>query len=57
MINNNTIGIDIGGTKMALGIVDNKGNILNKIEYKTERNKSFQDAVSKIIEGLKKLEV
>ena len=57
MINNNTIGIDIGGTKIAIGLVDSKGSVLKKIEFETVRNKSFQDAVDKIINGLKKLEV
>ncbi len=55
IIQNNTIGIDIGGTKIAIGLVDSKGNVLKKIKFDTVRNKSFQDAVDKIIIGLKKL--
>lgn len=56
-MNNHTVGIDIGGTKIAIGLVDGKGNVLKKVQFETARNKSFQDAVNKIINGLKKLGV
>jgi glucokinase len=57
IIQNDTIGIDIGGTKIAIGLVDGKGSVIKKVQYETVRNKSFQDAVDKIIIGLKKLGV
>lgn len=53
---NNIIGIDIGGTKIAIGLVDSNGNILKKVKYETKGDKSFQDTVDKIITGLKKME-
>jgi len=54
---NYTIGIDIGGTKTAIGLVSRNGKILNKIKFSTEADKGFHVIIEKIINGLKDLKV
>lgn len=43
------IGIDIGGTKIALGVIDEKGNILSSVQFPTEVEKGPDRAISQII--------
>jgi glucokinase len=54
---NYTIGMDIGGTKTAIGLVGKNGKILNKIKFPTEINKGFNIIIEKIVNGLKDLGV
>ena len=53
----NIIGLDIGGTKIALGLVTRQGKIIKKIEFQTEPQKRFEEVIKNIILGLKKLKV
>ncbi len=57
MIQNNTIGIDVGGTKTAMGLVNNSGKLVSKVEFQTENTQSFQHLLDEIIAGFKKLKV
>ena len=54
---NYTIGIDIGGTKTAIGLVDKSGKVLNKIKFPTETDKDFPIIIEKIINSLKDLKI
>jgi glucokinase len=49
------LGIDIGGTKMALGLVDQAGRIVASQVIATEAERGFERAVSRIIETGKML--
>ncbi len=42
------VGIDIGGTKMALGVVDARGTILQRAVLATEPEQGFQRAVDRL---------
>ena len=50
-----TIGVDIGGTKVAAGVVDHDGQILDKVKYPTPANDPGQlaDTVAKAVEELR----
>lgn len=49
-----TIGVDIGGTKVAAGVVDPQGQILDKVRYPTpaESNTAIADVVCDAVEEL-----
>lgn len=52
-----SIGVDIGGTKTACGLVDSKGRLRKKVVYKTGRTKSealkrINDGISLLLEGV-----
>lgn len=49
------IGIDIGGTKMALALVDAHGSILKRMLLSTEAELGFQRAVDRICESIDQL--
>ncbi|HET7657115.1 MAG TPA: ROK family protein [Bacillales bacterium] len=49
------VGVDIGGTKIALAIVDENGEILAEDKIATEVEKGPDPAVEKMIEGIRKL--
>jgi glucokinase len=49
------IGIDIGGTKMAIASVDGQGHILNRIVLATEAELGFPRAVDRLGQGIAKL--
>jgi glucokinase len=49
---NQAIGIDIGGTKIALGAVDGKGAVLARTEFATESTSGFEHAVKRIISAV-----
>lgn len=40
------VGIDLGGTKIAAGLVDGKGNIVSKISIPTDSGRCYTDIVS-----------
>lgn len=42
------LGIDLGGTNIAAGVVDEQGNILKKHSVRTNTAQSFEDLVSDI---------
>lgn len=50
-----TIGVDIGGTKVAAGVVDHDGQILDKVKYPTPANDPgrLADTVAKAVEELR----
>ena len=50
-----TIGVDIGGTKVAAGVVDKDGQILDKVKYPTPANDpgALADVVAKAVEELR----
>ena len=43
-----TIGIDIGGTKIAVGLVDARGRIEQRVTFPTQPERGFNDAVERI---------
>lgn len=49
-----TIGVDIGGTKVAAGVVDHDGRILDKVKYPTPANdpRGLADVVAKAVAEL-----
>jgi len=49
---NRAIGIDIGGTKIAVGAVDAKGVIASRTEFRTESALGFDRAVGRIITAI-----
>lgn len=46
------IGIDLGGTNIAAGIVDKKGKLLSKTSVKTEAEKGFLNIIAKMGETI-----
>lgn len=54
-----SIGIDIGGTKIAGGLVDSQGNIVKKAQIPTEATsaQAVEDAVVELIEQLSESEI
>lgn len=56
-MNNNIIGIDIGGTKTAIGIVDDKGKVLDRVKFQTETDRGFPVLIKRIINSLKDMKV
>ena len=50
-----TIGIDLGGTKTLIGLVDNFGNIVAKTLMRTPVDAEPDDAIDFIIDGIKHL--
>jgi len=44
-----SIGIDLGGTNIAAGIVDEKGNILKKLSTPTEQNGGYEKIVKDMV--------
>ena len=50
-----TIGVDIGGTKIAAGVVDHDGQILDKVKYPTPANdpRELAEVVAKAVEELR----
>jgi glucokinase len=45
--------IDIGGTKIAVGVIDDEGRILEKLERPTEPERGFQDGLQRMQQMLK----
>ncbi len=46
------IGIDIGGTKMAVGAVNNEGLVLHQVVLPTEAGKGFSRAVNRLADAI-----
>ena len=46
------IGIDIGGTKIAIAAVGSQGEVLASVRFATEPNLGFKTALSKMISGI-----
>ena len=40
--------VDIGGTKIAVGIVDEQGRVLSRLESPTDAKRGFPDALNRI---------
>jgi glucokinase len=53
--NTYTIGIDLGATKIAFGVVDQNGKILNQIRLDTEMQKGYSFIKTKIANEVKEL--
>ncbi|MBI3850192.1 MAG: ROK family protein [Verrucomicrobia bacterium] len=49
---NQAIGIDIGGTKIAVGAVDDKGAVLARAEFATESAAGFDHAKKRIVSAI-----
>ncbi len=47
---NAAVGIDIGGTKTAIAVVDRAGRILATEQFSTEAGRGFQRAVDRMID-------
>ena len=50
------IGIDLGGTKIALGIVDTNGRVLEMVRYETDAEGGPGAVIDQIAKGVKQLE-
>ena len=49
------IGIDVGGTKVAGGLVDNKGSLDRTVTLPTKANEGFETSFSQIMAVIKRL--
>ena len=45
--------VDIGGTKMAVGVVDDDGKVLSRMESPTEADRSYEDGLSLLVRMLR----
>jgi len=45
-------GVDIGGTKIAVGVVDENGHVLSSVEFPTDATHGFQNGLKHIVEAL-----
>lgn len=50
------IGVDLGGTKIALGTVDSDGRVLEMVRYETDAEGGPNAVISQIAKGVKQLE-
>jgi len=50
-----TIGVDIGGTKIAIGVVDTKGTIIIQSEMPTNKNERPSEMIEEIIQEIQRL--
>ncbi len=46
------IGIDIGGTNLSTGVVDDECNIIGRSKIKTENGRPYEEVIADIIEGV-----
>ena len=53
--NERTIGIDIGGTKTALALVDENGRICQRLAFPTDAQRGFRDALDRITDAIARL--
>lgn len=49
---NLAFGIDIGGTKTSIGLVDSSGNILKKCTFPTQPEKGFDDFIERLFKSI-----
>lgn len=50
-----SVGIDIGGTNTAFGLVDESGRIVARGNISTRNNSDFQDYVNQVFDGIRQL--
>ncbi len=50
-----SVGIDIGGTNTAFGLVDESGRIVARGHIGTRNNSDFQDYVNQVSDGIRQL--
>jgi glucokinase len=48
------IGVDLGGTNMAIGVVDEKGRILGRCKRKTKALEGRDKVISRLVEGIER---
>ncbi len=53
---NCAVGIDLGGTKIALGTVDEEGRVLELVRYDTETAGGYSAVINQVVEGVRRLE-
>ena len=46
------VGIDIGGTKIVMGLVDESGAVLARERFLTQKDRGYEDVVSRVIQGV-----
>ncbi len=51
-----TIGVDLGGTKIALGTVDKEGRVLDLLHYATDPRRGPGGVIANIVKGFRKLQ-
>ncbi|MCC7010482.1 MAG: ROK family protein [Acidobacteria bacterium] len=44
--------VDVGGTKIAVGLVGDRGDVLSRVDLPTEPGRSFDDAMNRVIDAL-----
>ena len=49
------VGIDIGGTKIAVGLVDESGTVLDCVRFPTESKRGYKDVTTRIIDAVSDL--
>lgn len=49
------IGIDLGGTKIGLGMVDDDGRLLELVRYKTDTGGGYKAVTGQMVEGVQRL--
>ncbi len=49
------VGIDLGGTKIALGMVDDDGTLLELVRYRTDTGGGYKAVIGLIVEGVRRL--
>lgn len=54
-VKNRAIGIDLGGTKIAFGAVDEEGRLLELLRYETATRGGYNAVLSQIVEGVERL--
>lgn len=52
---NCAIGVDLGGTKIALGKVDEEGHLLELVRYDTETQSGYGAVVNQVVKGIRQL--
>ncbi len=50
------IGVDLGGTKIALGTVDEQGHVLELIRYDTDARGGPDAVIKQVVKGVRQLE-
>ena len=45
--------VDIGGTKIAVGIIDDDGKVLARLECPTDADRGYAEALRRIVEMLR----
>lgn len=49
------VGVDLGGTKIALGTVDDEGRLLERLRYDTETQGGYGAVIDQIVDGVRQL--